>query len=158
YPYGSGRTATVFNESEVLARLEPSVAFSGGTIRVYATDEHAPLLGVRDAANDGSVTALNTTTRAAHNPSVGDKALADGSGRPFFPVIFVTDITFSPSNTSGDWQILSTGQTNAQKNATGISPTDVFGVWKGATKGGPSNTNNITTDADPASNVVGGGP
>ena len=50
YPYGSGRTAVVFNESTVLRAFDPvtsqtTVLGQGLTIKAFYSDEHALTLG-----------------------------------------------------------------------------------------------------------------
>ena len=56
------RTAIVFNESETLQKLEPAIATAGQTIRMWYTDEHAMLLGIRSATVK---TKTGTTTQEA---------------------------------------------------------------------------------------------
>ena len=153
YPYTSSeaRTSTLFNESGVLALLEPTIATAGGTVRLYATDEHAPLLGVRTASKP--VSAMPSNPGRVTNPLVGDTAITDPSGRPIFPSLFITDVTGIQDNSSHtsaayrarDWQY----------GGTPIPPNDIFGTWKGASVSGTT----LTTDADPAvKNNVNFGP
>jgi uncharacterized repeat protein (TIGR01451 family) len=50
YPYVDAThplTNTVFNESMVLKKSEPTIAVAGGTIRMWYNDEHALALGIR---------------------------------------------------------------------------------------------------------------
>jgi uncharacterized repeat protein (TIGR01451 family) len=163
YPISSSnsKTATVFNESEVLVAFAPPVAGVLDTIKAWADDEHALLLGVKTAA-------FPTVTAMAAHPSdhkgiagggaalqVGDPTITDLSGRPFFPSVYITDITgitddpTHPESTgykatrAGDWQFGGSPQ----------KPDDIFGVWKGAIKSTNTSTNNITTDADPVKNT-----
>ena len=75
------------------------------------------------------------------NPDTGNSASSDGSGRPLYPTVFVTDTTGNPSNKSGDWQQLS-------DNSTAKSPNTLFGTWKAATQSGLT----ITPNADPTKN------
>ncbi|MDD5544845.1 MAG: hypothetical protein PHX83_16890 [Acidobacteriia bacterium] len=136
YPDNSNppRSSVVFNENTVLAAF----AANNGTIMAWANDEHALLLGVRTTGFP--VSALPSDPGHVSNPSVGNPSISDGYARPFFPALFLTDVTTSPSSRSGDWQ----------QGGTGIPPNDIFGTWKGATLG--SGTNGIITDKDPAKN------
>jgi hypothetical protein len=112
YPFASSnpRTSVIFNESEVLQAFDPAVATSiNDTVRLYAADEHAMLLGVRTAAFP--VSTLPSNPGHVANPLVGDKTITDPSGRPIFPSIYLTDVTgitdTSTSNLAyraGDWQ------------------------------------------------------
>ncbi|GEM_PF-2182310 len=146
YPYTSSNplTSVVFNESGVLAASDPSVADAGDTIRMFAADEHAILLGVRTSALP--ISALTQNPGHVSHPSVGDPTITDPSGRPIFPSIFVTDITgvsdnsthTDPTYRAGDWQY----------GGTAMQPSDIFGTWKGASKSGST----LTTDADPSQN------
>ena len=88
------------------------------------------------------VTPMTTNPGPRDEPERG-RHDGDRSVRPpEFPAAFVTDITSNPNvDESGDWQ----RQTN---NLLAISPSDVFGTWKAATKSGTS----ITPGADPAKN------
>src|SRR5438552_11980784 len=130
------RTKVTFNESTVLSSFgvfgdpdDPSTQHLG----MFYNDEHAMTLGV----NPGGVTPMTMNPDHAMNPSVGDTTAADSMGRPEFPAAFVTDTTNDPSSRSGDWQQLT-------NNSSAISPGDVFGTWKAATKSGTS----IKPDAD----------
>ena len=117
YPFGSGRTAVVFNESSVLRTFTPSNAVTvivptGGStglkIRAFYSDEHALTLGAEKAGCAGTV--LSNSAILCVNVSgsgVGCLTASDPSGRPFFPSLFLTDLgpIGSPSGSnSGDWQ------------------------------------------------------
>jgi len=116
YPSGTGRTATVFNESEVLRTFRIDTA--KGTIQAFYNDEHALTLG--ENLNGFSITPFvaaypkpNTTTKLADDASpvsIGDPNAADPQARPIYPALFLTDITSGPS-TSGDWQQQSNNST-----------------------------------------------
>ncbi len=56
------------------------------------------------------------------NAQVGGMTITDGFGRPFFPALFITDITNDRISRAGDWQF----------GGALIPPNDVFGTWKGA--------------------------
>src|SRR5437899_2590309 len=133
YPSGTGRTATVFNESEVLLTFRIDTA--KGTIQAFYNDEHALTLG--ENLNGFSITPFvaaypkpNTTTKLADDASpvsIGDPNAADPQARPIYPALFLTDITSGPS-TSGDWQ--------QQSNHSTAKPPDfVAGTWKSFTPG-----------------------
>jgi hypothetical protein len=63
-----------------------------------------------------------------------------------WPVLFLTDVTANPSDTSGDWQ----------KGGVPHTPTAVFGTWKAAVRSVDKtvtpNKITITPDADPTKN------
>jgi hypothetical protein len=167
------RSAVVFNESGTLQVLEPSVATVGDTLRLWYTDEHALLLGIKAVSvkvskNSTTTTNYPVTPFVATDPAVGTKVAGsatdpatgateaqggtDFSGRPIPPSLFCTDITLDINNISGDWQ----------QGGTAIGPDFVSGSWKGAvvlidqTK--IPNTKTITTDSDPAKNGFTLGP
>src|SRR5262249_48911563 len=75
---------------------------------------------------------------AVANPQVGDPAASDPSGRPFFPSLFLTDISGDASSRAGDWQF----------GGTPIAPHAVFGTWKGAMVVG----SNFDLDTHPTKN------
>jgi len=132
YPFTSGnpRTSVVFNESETLRAL----GNSSTTLQMWYSDEHAGLLGVRGTGLP--VSPLPSNPGLVANPLVGDQTKADPFGRPYFPSLFITDITNDPNSRAGDWQF----------NGTPVKPDDIFGTWKGASASGST----ITVDADPA--------
>jgi len=169
YPYNSANplTSVVFNESEVLRKFAPNVAFAGETIKVWYNDEHALTLGVGKVIVKTKTTTTTTYTvsplpsnpGSAINPQVGttlltgDQAGTDLAGRPMFPALFITDITDDPNKCTPpgtaacrDWQW----------GGTGIPPHAVFGTWKGAVKNVDKTKTptaiTITPDADPAKN------
>jgi hypothetical protein len=121
YPYSSSTplTGTVFNEVEVLRAIQPAGAIPTAIVRLFYNDEHALTLGVRNVtvkdtsgttSTDYTVSPLTTnpgTVTSAQfgtNELAGDKSGLDTSLRPMWPVLFLTDVTASPSDTSGDWQ------------------------------------------------------
>ena len=162
------RSAAVFNESECLQASDPGPASCGSTgsvIKLWYTDEHALLLGVRAVSvktfSGTTITNYNMTPTPAtpacfSNPFVGDTIstgdqaandFAAGGGRPLWPVIFITDLTVNgASSRRGDWQ----------QGGKGIPPTGVCGMWKGAVKTIDKTRNpplvTITTDVDPVKN------
>jgi hypothetical protein len=139
YPYSSNnpRTSVTFNESEVLRAF----GVFGDHVGLFYNDEHAMTLGVNPDPDTTPVSAMPSNPGHVSNPDVGDITAADPSGRPEFPAAFVTNISNDSSSTSGDWQ-------QQMNNSSAISPDDVFGTWKAATKSGTS----ITPGPDPAKN------
>ena len=163
YPYGSSPslTSTVFNEVEVLRAIQPAGAIPMAIVRLFYNDEHALTLGVRNVTvkdtsgttstdypvsplttNPGTVTSAQFGT----NELAGDQSGLDTSLRPMWPVLFLTDVTTNPSDTSGDWQ----------KGGVPHTPTAVFGTWKAAVRSVDKtvspNKITITPDADPTKN------
>ena len=170
YPYDSDNplTSVVFNESEVLRAIEPSGGAPVASIRLFYNDEHALTLGVRHvdvtdstgtAGMDYTVTPLPTSPSATAYPETGtndvsgDYSGLDQSGRPMWPVLYVTDTTDDPNDTSGDWQ-----QCGTPYNANAV-----FGSWKAALRTVDNTVSpadvSITPDPDPAKNHwdLGGG-
>jgi hypothetical protein len=170
YPYASSNplTSVTFNESTVLRVIEPSGGSPYARIRLFYDDEHALTLGVRSVVvktTMGTTTTaypvapLNADPGSATYPATGTNALTgdqsglDQSGRPMWPVLYVTDISFNPNSTAGDWQ----------QGGTPYSPTAIFGTWKAAVrtidKTVTPNVVTVTPDADPAKNNwnLGGG-
>jgi hypothetical protein len=181
--FNPSRTNIAFSESEVLRAFQASVVASctPNQIQVFYNDEHALTLGVNKVSvktktgtttTNCDVTPLPSPYPAgATNPSVGTTAVpssptgdatcsqndVDVSGRPIYPVLFVTDVTDPSANPfAGDWQY----------GGTGIPPDAVFGTWKAAavltdmTK--TPNVTTVTPAADPSVknnwNLDGGDP
>ncbi|MGH9420718.1 MAG: hypothetical protein ACRD3J_12145, partial [Thermoanaerobaculia bacterium] len=162
---GFPRSSVTFNESGVLAAF----GSSSTEIRAWYSDENALTLGVGTVVqkNKTAPTTVTTTTNlvlmSGDPSSASGTPLAiglpyasgaiDGVGRPLFPAMFITDITASSTDKSGDWQ----------HNGTPVRPNAVFGSWKGAvltqdnTKAGSPIT--IAPGANPAKNHfnLGGG-
>jgi hypothetical protein len=99
------------------------------------------------------------TAQSVTNPMVGsqiqdgDQAGTDTSGRPMFPALFVTDVTYNPPfplNLAGDWQY----------GGTAYPPSFVSGTWKAAIRivDKTNNTVTVTPDADPPVNNWNLGP
>lgn len=87
--------------------------------------------------------------------AVDDATCPDGTacGRPLYPSLFITDITFDANNRSGDWQY----------GGAPLPPIKVCGTWKGVTKvaygaacpTGTSQQGVLCTEADPIANQAG---
>ena len=179
YPDNSNlpKSAVTFSENEVLAAMEPSPAGCGildaGFIKVWYSDEHALLLGVRSVvvkrANGTSyttnypITAYSGTPSCASNPLLGTTIasgaqsgndVAAGGGRPIRPIMYITDLTVNGATSRiGDWQ----------QGGTGFNPSSVCGSWKGGVRNVDSTKNpvlvTVQPDGDPSSNGwnLGGG-
>jgi hypothetical protein len=101
---------------------------------------------------------LASNPGSANNPAVGstiltgDQSGTDLAGRPMYPALFITDITFDPSSRAGDWQF----------GGTAIAPHAIFGSWKGAIKTVDKTKSptlvSVTPDADVAKNNWSLGP
>jgi hypothetical protein len=162
YPYASSNPLTnvVFNESEVLRAVRPTIDANGGVVSLLYNDEHAMTLGVRQVVVTGAgssttnypVSALTASPDRSLNPQTGTNALAgdqsglDPSLRPLWPVLYVTDVTKDATNRAGDWQM----------GGRPINPNAVFGTWKSAVRTVDNSTSpptiSVTPDADPTKN------
>lgn len=127
------------------------------TLEMFYNDEHAMTLGVRQIqvkTSSGTTTTnypvsmMVTDPDSAIPPMTGATEAQGGtdvSGRPMYPVLYVTDVTANPGNPlAGDWQF----------GGTGTPPDAVFGSWKAAVKliDQTKNTVTVTPDNDPATN------
>ncbi|MHB8573001.1 MAG: hypothetical protein ACYDAY_08610 [Candidatus Dormibacteria bacterium] len=112
-----------FNESTLLRDAELVGSGSNLAIAVFASDEASILLGM---AGSGGAPTLFTPASAtapynhANNPSLGDLAATDSSGRPLYPVLYLTDTTLFPGSHAGDWQ-------SGGAPTTAVSA--IFGTW-----------------------------
>jgi len=146
YPNTSSndRPGVVFSESYIFQKLD----LEGRNLVAYYSDEHPITLGVREViviSNSGTTTTnFNFSTFQGNTPycmdfplvgttaTIGDLAGTDTAtcssnkdcARPLAPALFITDITFLSTSTSGDWQNYGTPNF-AQK---------ICGVWKGAVR------------------------
>jgi hypothetical protein len=163
YPYTSAvaLTSVVFNESEVLRAIRPSIDAAGGIVTLLYNDEHAMTMGVRQVvvqttagqtSTDYPVSSLAASPSSVMNPQTGTNALTgdesglDPSLRPLWPVLYVTDVTKDPNSRTGDWQM----------GGRPINPNAVYGTWKSAVRTVDKTTSpatvSVTPDADPAKN------
>lgn len=118
------------------------IAAANGQIKVWYTDEWPVTLGKE---SDGfAVTPQNSEKKIA-NPQVGDLSAKDTSGFPYYPAIFLTDVTDDESNKSGD----------AQNGGTGYPPSLVYGCWKplGSMPPVQSNDCSLPSEADQFSSI-----
>lgn len=175
YPDNSNlpRSGVVFSESDELVGSDPGPGTcSVGTkfIKLWYSDEHAMTLGVRQViikTHSGSVatnypfTVYSGTPQTIQNPHVGttiptgDQSgndISAGGGRPLWPVLYVTDISWGP-NRSGDWQQAGNGN---EVEPVGFAPTSISGAWKAAVRTVDYTTNpvsiSVQPDADPVKN------
>jgi hypothetical protein len=167
YPDNSNppKSQAVFNEDEVLSAFGRTPT----EIRVWYTDEHALLLGVRANFTDNKAAGTDVTVphfiaTMGMNPTgpgtaaftgggwffgsatwTGPFAATDPAGRVLSPVMYVTDITNDPTSRAGDWQ---------QASPNPKFPTAIYGSWKAAvakldnTRNPP--VSSIVLDPDPA--------
>jgi len=153
----TGRGSVVFNESTVLAqsRLLLGATKADTSVALWATDEHAPLLGVNKSPAPavtplaGNLNGIGPSGHAGPPLSVGDPAFTDPFKRPLYPAVFVTDITSGNHlQRDGDWQQLGASDPN-NVNPTANQPSQIFGTWKAATA---TLTTNISSAGDPTKN------
>jgi hypothetical protein len=110
---------------------------SGGVegLRAFYTNLNALVLG---AGNISRMT--NSPADSVVSPLVGDQAANDQNGLPFFPSLFITDITDIPSATIGD----------AQYNGRPNRPDFIYGAWKASGEQDPiENGDQRGANADP---------
>lgn len=136
------------SESEILWAVSPDPGGSvgpGGTIKAFYHDEWALTLG------SGNVTAQGKAPGHIISPNInfGNESARDANGFPYFPALFITDITSDPNNKTGD----------AQSGGTPYKPDEIYGTWQPLNK--KNNSRNGTNlggpDSFPSkSNVVNG--
>ena len=114
---------------------DPGVAVeAGGSIKLWYNDELPLTLGSGNISDNNSDHILN--------PNVGDENARDSNNFPYFPALFLTDITDDPNNRSGD----------AQKGGKPYKPDEVWGAWKHLGSTGtipPPNNLTLPGGADP---------
>lgn len=90
---------------------------SGLKIKLYYDDESGMPLG------SGNISLMKnpqgSTPDHILNPNVGNISRVDTNKFPYFPAIFLTDITSNAASTTGD----------AQNGGTPVPPDEVFGTW-----------------------------
>lgn len=124
-------------ESNIAWALSPGPDESvgaGGKIKLWYTDEHPLTLG------KGDVSPYDPSSHIV-NPNVGDESARDVNNFPFFPALFITDVTSNPSDTSGD----------AENGGTPHKPDEIWGTWKpaGAYTTASPNNHVLPSGADP---------
>lgn len=104
-------------EPYILWAIDPAPGTSvtkGGSIKAFYQDEWPLTLGA------GDVSPSTSSQDHVINPKVGDETQKDANNFPWYPAIFLTDITNDPSSKSGD----------AQNGGKANKPDEVFGAWK----------------------------
>ena len=153
YPDSSNlpRSLQVFNENEVLVASEPGQATCGTQpkeIKVWYADEHPICIGVRQVVvktNSGTTTtnylvtptpiksaSIITSPQIGANDQSGDQSgndVAVDGGRPLWPALYVTDITYDLTSRAGDWQ-----QNKTDQPSIAYPPTKICGTWKSAVR------------------------
>jgi hypothetical protein len=156
------RSSLTFDEQHILQAFDPRTCPPRDSLlRVFYNDEASMILGVRRVV---VITSSGTTTTdfpVTPNPATpscvwlplagdtaqsGDLAGTDRFERPWFPALFITDVTDNATNRSGDWQ----------QGGRGIPPHKVCGRWKAVVRTIDKRTNppkvTFTLDSDQAKN------
>ncbi len=133
-----GYPASSFNESTVMRWVQTNGTGSRAQVVAYANDENSVLLGVNGATPMVGGTGVsqnggNGQTGAASyhgaNVSGGSPLLTDPAGRPYFPALYITNLTAHPlkgGTGAGDFQ-----NGGTPRNLSGGQPfvDDIFGSW-----------------------------
>jgi hypothetical protein len=125
-PCNVGSSYTGIQEPGILYASKPSsneTVTAGGQIKVWYTDEHAISLGKGTGTASGNGDGISPWTPSMTQGSpvlVGDMNAKDNGTYPYFPALFLTNITEDPTSTAGD----------AQNGGTGHPPAIIYGVWK----------------------------
>lgn len=119
-------------EPYILWAIDPAPGtpvVKGGAIKAFYQDEWPLTLGA------GAVSPSTSSKDHVVNPNVGDETQKDANGFPFYPALFLSDVTSNPDNRSGD----------AQNGGIPHKPDEVFGAWKplGGTFGSLLTPNNL---------------
>ena len=125
-----GYPASSFGEPSVLRWAQINGVGLTGTISAFANDEKGLLLGVDGATRNVA------NPQHASNASGGDPSRTDPSGRPYFPALYITNLTAHPSSSgtgAGDFQ---NGGLPRNVGPAGPFIDDVFGTWATATDSG----------------------
>jgi hypothetical protein len=142
-----GYASSSFTESTVMRWAQVNGQGKSAQIVGFANDEKGLLLGVNGATPLASAPVNGTNSHHASNASGGDPSLKDPSNRPFYPALYISDITNNPNATSGQYDFQSGG---SPVNLNGGQPfiDDVFGAWSTAT----ITNGNYTVTPPPAKN------
>jgi uncharacterized repeat protein (TIGR01451 family) len=136
-----------FTESTVMRWAQVNGTGSSAQIVAYGNDEKGLLLGVNGATPMSSATqnGSNGQTGGASyhvsNATGGSTTATDPSGRPYYPALYITDLTNHPLTANGtgvgDYQ-----NGGTPRNLSGGHPfiDDVFGTWSTATVSGSTYT------------------
>lgn len=158
------RSSLCFTDEPILDTYDPKTCqIQGNWLRAYYDDEAAMILGVRRVIVKTSSTTTTrdfpvsadlgtpgciTTPEFGTTAQTGDFAGTDRYGRPWFPALFVTDLTSSATGRTGDWQ----------QGGIGIAPHKVCGRWKSVVRTldkrySPARVT-FTLDPDPSRNYA----
>src|SRR5436305_5869834 len=133
-----------FTESTVMRWAQINGTGLSSQFVAFGNDEKGLLLGVNGATplasspTNGSNGQAGAVSHHASGASGGDPAPADPSGRPFYPALYITNLTAHPlsgGTGAGDFQ-----NGGSPRNLSGGQPyvDDVFGAWTTATVSGGS--------------------
>jgi len=135
---GCGVSDPINSEPSILWATDPApggVASQGGLIKAFYQDEHALTLGF------GNVSKMTVLSASSHlvNPNFGDMTKIDPNKFPYYPAIFISDITDDQNNRNGD----------AQNGGKAYPPDELYGTWKALAASDPSrNNDNLGSGAD----------
>ena len=113
------------NEKGIIGSAEPNILFAMNpapgtpvgaedTLTLFYNDEWPLTLGY------GNISPNNSESHISGNQIiVGDETKKDSNGFPFFPALFLTDITTNPNDKSGD----------AENGGIPHKPTEIWGKW-----------------------------
>jgi hypothetical protein len=142
-----GYPSASFTESTVMRWAQINGQGTSAQFVAYANDEKGLLLGVNGASPMSSATqnGSNGQTGGASyhlaHASGGSTTATDPSSRPFYPALYVTDVTAHPlaanGTGAGDFQ---NGGTPRNLSAGAPFVDDVFGTWSTATVSGNNYT------------------
>lgn len=140
---GCGYASSSFNESYILRWAQLNGSGLSATFGTYVNDEKGLLLGVNGATpmsgatQNGSNGQSGGASYHVSGASGGSTTATDPSGRPYFPGLYITNLTAHPLNSdgtgAGDFQ-----HGGGARNIAGGVPfvDDVFGTWATATVSG----------------------
>ncbi len=147
-----GYASSSFTESTVMRWAQLNGTGLSSQIVAYGNDEKGLLLGVNGATpmsaatQNGSNGQTGGASYHAAGASGGSATATDPSGRPYFPALYITNVTANPSNpTAGDLQ-----KGGTPRNVSGGKPfvDDVFGTWATATVGSGGSNYKVTAPLD----------
>ena len=133
-----GYPPSSFSESTVMRWAQINGTGSSAQLVAYADDENSVLLGVNGAtpmldgtgvSQNGSNGQTGAVSYHGVNVSGGSSSLTDPSGRPYFPALYITNLTAHPlsgGTGAGDFQNQGT-----PRNLSSGQPfvDDIFGSW-----------------------------
>jgi hypothetical protein len=129
----------------VLTRGTSGASGNQDALKVFYTADSALLLGAGGGVSPMGQSPADTVTA----PAIGDQTIKDADNLPYFPSLFLTDISTNPKAISGDAQ--DRGQAN--------KPDFLSGAWKALGQPDPQpngQTRGTNADPWPVSNGPGG--